>query len=74
MVHEDPGDTHRATGAWLRATQVTNLALLVSAILAQRTLTLAQLAKAYPLPSPRTPSLHYVRNSGGGGRGLTAER
>ena len=41
------------TGAWLRATQVTNLALLVSAILAQRTLTLAQLARAYPLPPPR---------------------
>ena len=41
------------TGAWLRATQVTNLALLVSALLAQRPLTLAQLARAYPRPPPR---------------------
>ena len=41
------------TAPWLRATQVTNLALLVSAILAQRTLTLAQLARAYPLPPQR---------------------
>lgn len=38
---------------FLVATQATNLALLVSAILAKRTLCLSELARAYPTPAPR---------------------
>jgi hypothetical protein len=36
----------------LRPTQATNLALLVSALLAKRTLCLSELARAYPRPAP----------------------
>jgi hypothetical protein len=38
---------------FLRATQTTNLALLVSALLAKRTLCLSGLARAYPTPAVR---------------------
>ena len=38
---------------FLAATQVTNLALLVSAILKKRTLRLSELARAYPTPQER---------------------
>jgi hypothetical protein len=38
---------------FLVATQATNLALLVSAILARRTLCLSELARAYPVPANR---------------------
>ena len=37
----------------LRATQAANLALLVSALLARRTLNLSDLARAYPTPAVR---------------------
>jgi predicted small integral membrane protein len=51
----------------LRATQATNLALLISAILTKRTLCLSQLARAYPAPAerrvarPRHDLLHRVK-------------
>lgn len=51
----------------LRATQATNLALLVSAILARRTLCLSALARAYPAPArrrvarPKHDLLHRVK-------------
>jgi len=51
----------------LAPTQATNLALLISAILAQRTLCLTQLARAYPtpiqrrVPAPKHDLLHRVK-------------
>ena len=49
-----PATLTALTAPWLRAAPVTNLAVVVSAIRAQRTLTLAQLARAYPHP-PTAP-------------------
>jgi Transposase DDE domain len=52
---------------FLVSTQATNLALLVSAILAKRTLCLSELARAYPTPArrrvaaPRHDLLHRVK-------------
>jgi hypothetical protein len=51
----------------LRASQATNLALLISAILAKRTLCLSALARAYPCPAerrvarPKHTLLHQVK-------------
>jgi hypothetical protein len=53
--------------AFLVASQVTNLALLVSALLGQRTLCLSQLARAYPtpikrrVPHPKHDLLHRLK-------------
>src|SRR5919202_2889559 len=43
----------QTTAPFLVPTQATNLALLVSALLAQRTLCLTELARVYPTPAPR---------------------
>jgi hypothetical protein len=51
----------------LRATQATNLALLISAILIKRTLCLSELARAYPrsdqrrVPAPKHDLLHRLK-------------
>jgi hypothetical protein len=51
----------------LRATQATNLALLISAILIKRTLCLSELARAYPrsdhrrIPAPKHDLLHRLK-------------
>src|SRR5919112_4375020 len=57
----------QAVVPFLAPTQATNLALLVSAILAKRTLCLSELARAYPTPArrrvaaPRHDLLHRLK-------------
>ena len=53
-------------GTLLCASRVTNLALLVSAILTKRTLTLVQLTRAYPLPLGAPPAATPGRGHLGG--------
>ncbi len=57
----------KTTFAFLAPTQATNLALLVSALLARRTLCLSDLARAYPrplfrrVPAPKHDLLHRLK-------------
>lgn len=62
-------DAINAAAPFLVATQITNLSLLVSAVLKKRTLCLSELARAYPTPeerrvaAPKHDLLHRLKKS-----------